>query len=460
MSKISIYTVDDTPIGSGGMGTVYRGQDDFGHEVAIKEMRAELVHDADLQKRFIQEVNILSNLNHPNIVGMFGSFNINNNLYLVMDFVQGITVEKYVSTYGPLEEEKAVKYMKQVLSGLQYVHEHGIVHRDIKPSNIMLKDDKAMLLDFGIAKDMNGPGLTVGQFVLGTDGYMSPEQAEGYNIDQRSDIYSLGCVLYFMLVGKHAIQTRGNDHETRMAVIDSTFPRAKDLRPDLSDFIQSILDRATNKNMLRRFQSCREFAMELDHSGGTYVEDSSIEGNMITIGREGCDITIYDPEHKVSRRHATIKRVVSSESDYYEYTDCSSNGSIMDGRLIRNDSVSIRYYSHGKLCPLPKIYLANEKHLLDWKEIEAKLDMTKPVVPSLKPEKSFSDSSDVKVVSQVNSDPSDKLGFGWGLLALLVPIVGWVLYYQWKNIQPHKAKSICLVAWIGFVINLILLFAK
>lgn len=474
MGKISIYTVDDKPIGTGGMGTVYRGWDDMGHQVAIKEMRAELIHDENLRQRFIQEVTILSNMDNPHIVGMLGSFNYNNNLYLVMDFVEGVTIEKYVSEHGPMPEELAVRLMEQILGVLQYVHEQGIVHRDIKPSNIMLKGDQAILLDFGIAKDMNGKGLTIGQFVLGTDGYMSPEQAEGLSIDHRSDIYALGCVFYYMLTGRHAIQTRNNDHETRMAVINSVFPRAKDFRPDLSDFIQSVLDKATDKNMTRRFQSCNEFKMTLEHQGGTFVDTSDTP--YITVGRENCDITIYDPQHKVSRHHANIEKGVASESDYYKFTDCSSNGSIVDGKLVKNDSVYIYYNFQGKNNPLPDVFLANREHPLNWSEVEAafhKKGLSShgggTVGGTLNGGQSggnsggkeiHPDNSGSNTGSSIgsNANPLDTLNFGWIILAFLVPIVGWVMYYQWKDYLPNKAKSICITAWVGFVFNLIMYF--
>jgi serine/threonine protein kinase len=265
MNKISIYNVQDTPIGRGGMGQVYLGTDPQGRRVAIKEMLAQYVSDPHL-RRWLDGIHILDQLEHPFIVKTHALFAERGNLYLVMEYVEGETVEQYVKRRGRFSESEAGHLVLDVLSALDYAHSKGFLHRDIKPSNIMIRPDGSpCLLDFDITRVItaNAAAITTTYITFGAVSYMSPEQATGLNIDHRSDIYSLGCLLYYMLVGDHAIQKQSSDYATRVAIIEKKFPRAKDFNPGLSDHIQRILDKATDRNMLRRFQSCREFAAEL-----------------------------------------------------------------------------------------------------------------------------------------------------------------------------------------------------
>ncbi|MDR0233172.1 MAG: serine/threonine protein kinase [Dysgonamonadaceae bacterium] len=237
--QISIYNVQDTPISGGGMGEVYRGWDERGNAVAIKKIRSELTADANLRTLFHKEVHTLKQLEHPSIVKMYASFEEHGNLYLIMEYVEGETIEQYVRRRGRIVESEAVQLFVEILSAASFVHRQGFVHRDIKPSNIIVKPDgRICLIDFGIVKDMkNSTGHTVTQ-IIGSDGYMSPEQAMPATINHLSDIYSLGCVLYYMLVGDHAIHKQSNDHATKMAIIKSVFPKAQQFNPNLSDHIQ------------------------------------------------------------------------------------------------------------------------------------------------------------------------------------------------------------------------------
>ncbi|GMO14783.1 MAG: hypothetical protein Pg6A_00660 [Termitinemataceae bacterium] len=354
--KISIYDVQEKPLGQGGMGKVYLGSDSNGNNVAIKEMLAEYVTDSDLRARFHQEVKISSQMEHPSIVKMYASFEENGNLYLVMEYVEGETIEQYVRQKGPFEEGEAVRLLCEILAALGYAHQKGFVHRDIKPGNIMIRSNGSVcLLDFGIAKDMNSKGLTIGQATIGTDGYMSPEQAGGYNIDQRSDIYSLGCVFFYMLTGHHAIEKKSNDHETRMAIIQNEFPQAADYNPNISVNTQNVLNKATHKNMMQRFQSCREFELELNNKRTMIMNDN----NSISIGRGDCDIVVSHP--KVSSHHADIRIETQAGYTRYLFRDRSTNGTVIDGRKIHNGETEI--------SPQTVILLAGSAEL-KWKTIE------------------------------------------------------------------------------------------
>ena len=386
--KISIYNVQDTPIGSGGMGEVYRGWDNKGNVVAIKKMRAELTADANLRTFFHREVNTLKQLEHQSIVKMYASFEECGNLYLVMEYVEGETIEQYVRRKGVFAESEAIRFFSETLPAIGYLHQRGFVHRDIKPSNIMIRrsNNGICLLDFGIVKDMNhSSGYTVNQ-IIGTDGYMSVEQAEGMSIDQRSDIYSLGCVLYYMLVGSHAIKKQSNDYEMRMTIIKEMFPRAKDSNPNLSDHIQQILNKATDKNMLRRFQSCREFEMEL--CGGATTVTNCCSNDTVSVGREDCDIVVSHP--KVSRHHLDIRQEQGGNpmdtSGWYSCSiicDRSANGTVINGEKIHNNTKKFHHWEK-----TPYILLAGEVEL-KWADVEAafakKQDAATPIAKDTSP---------------------------------------------------------------------------
>jgi serine/threonine protein kinase len=204
---------------------------------------------------------------------------------------------------------------------------------------------------------MNSSGLTVGQFTIGTDGYMSPEQAGGYNIDHRSDIYSLGCVLFYMLTGHHAIEKKANDIETRMAIIQNDFPQAIDYNCTVSAHIQKILNKATHKNMMQRFQSCREFELELSNRRTMVINNN----NSISIGRGNCDIII--PHPRVSQHHADIRVDVQSGHTRYFFRDRSSNGTVINGNTIHN--IEIEIYPEAR----PVILLAGTSEL-KWNIVE------------------------------------------------------------------------------------------
>ena len=442
--KISIYNVQDTPIGGGGMGEVYLGWDGNGNAVAIKKMRAELTVDTGLRSFFHREVNTLKQLEHQNIVKMYASFEERGNLYLVMEYVEGETIEQYVRRKGAIVESEAIRLLCEILSAIAYLHQKGFIHRDIKPSNIMIRSNgRVCVLDFGIVKDMkNSSGYTVNQ-IIGTDGYMSPEQAEAMSIDQRSDIYSLGCVLYYMSVGDHAIKKQSSDFDTRMTIIKKTFPRAKDYNPDLSDHIQRILDKATEKNMLCRFQSCREFEMEL-RGGVTVVTD--VDTYMtVSVGREECDIVVSHP--KVSRHHADIEVVINSDGHIYKFRDRSTNGTIVNNVKIQNQEKKIFMQDRRSVnVQPPSILLAGEVEL-KWEEVEAafakKLVVKKPpVAPPTQPVFKPQPKHDLSPVQEEGKNAT-----GWLIAIYFFAILGGLLglffgliVYRQKVDMPNGEK--------------------
>src|SRR6266567_2587251 len=203
-------------VGAGGMGEVYRARDpQLGRDVAIKVLPASLSRDADRLRRFEQEARATAALNHPNILAVYQFGTYEGAPYLVSELLEGCTLRNLL-VRGPVPVRKAVDYATQTAHGLAAAHEKGIVHRDLKPENLFLtKDGRIKILDFGLAKliqqppasDPGSPTMTEGTepgVVLGTVGYMSPEQVRGQASDNRTDLFALGAILYELLTGKRA----------------------------------------------------------------------------------------------------------------------------------------------------------------------------------------------------------------------------------------------------------------
>lgn len=424
MRRLANYLVEDEPLARGGMGQIFRGRDDRGNEVAIKEILPEFACDLAIISRIEKEVEFLVKIDHPSIVKLYSAFRDQNtqSYYIVMEMVDGVNLEQYVMRNGAISPDKATELMIKILDAMQCVHQAHIVHRDIKPSNIMLRNDgNVCLLDFGVAKDLDSRYThTIDGSVIGTNGYMSPEQAEGYSISYRSDIYSLGCVFYYMLTGHHAFNTLSSEFETADAIITKDFPKLSKYKKGLPEILQKVLDKATAKNMMQRYNSCQEFISAL--SNGTYVSTSgsSASSAMITVGREKCDIILLDRERKISRHHADIELKVFTGGRYYLFTDVSSNGTWVNGKLIRKESVSIPVGG-----PAPEILLAGvTEGRLNWNEVVARLklmqemsNVTDPLQPDngwstgevevVKEEEPEKKSTDAQVMSSDLQDSSD-----------------------------------------------------
>ncbi len=386
MRTIANFTIEDEPIARGGMGQIFRGHDNKGHVVAVKEILPEFASDWSIMSRIEKEVEFLVKVEHPSIVKLYSAFldNATQSYFIIMEMVEGMNIEQYVTKNGPIPEEQAVTYMLKILDALQYVHNAHIVHRDIKPSNIMIRPDNSVcLLDFGVAKDMDGGSNTIVGSIIGTSGYMSPEQAEGYSINTLSDIYSLGCVFYYMLTGHHAFNTFASEFETKDAIIHKESPRLSKYKKGASEVLQKVLDKATAKNMVQRYQNCYEFMAAL--SNGTHISHAGMASIpvMLSVGREKCDIIVSDKECKISRHHADIELKEFTNGKYYVFTDCSANGTIINGRRINKTSVSIPVNS-----AKPYILLAGVSDgLLDWDKVVSELESRAKAVQGMETQK-------------------------------------------------------------------------
>lgn len=189
-------------IGRGAMGVVYSGRDErTGRPVALKVMMADLEGDAETRERFSREANVAGKMVHRNVINVYEMGEEDGRLYMVMELLDGETLGDYMKRVGQLPLEHALDLMMQVCEGLAIAHAHAIVHRDIKPGNLfVLRDGGLKILDFGVARLANS-SMTASGFIVGTPDFMSPEQARGREIDQRSDVFSAGAVFYYMLSG-------------------------------------------------------------------------------------------------------------------------------------------------------------------------------------------------------------------------------------------------------------------
>ena len=374
MRQIGCYYIDDKPLARGGMGQIFLGKDAQGHEVVVKEILPEFANDWSVVSRIEKEVEFLVKVDHPSIVKLYSAFRDEQAqcYYIVMEYVKGLNVEQYVQRYGAMPAEKAIVLMTRMLDAIQCIHNACIIHRDIKPSNIMIRpDDTICLLDFGVAKDVsaNAQSNTIIGSVIGTTGYMSPEQANGFGIDYRSDIYSLGCVFYYMLTGHHALNQLPSDVDITETITRNDIPPLKKYVKGLPNFLQGVIDKATQSNMSLRYQTCYEFLGAL--SNGTMVTGSKQVHTKIsvTIGREMCDIIINDSQHKISRHHADVELVPVTGGMNFVFTDCSANGSLVNQKKVFHQQVFISYRD-----PAPAIYLAGiPEGALDWNLVKEEL---------------------------------------------------------------------------------------
>jgi len=248
--------------GSGGMGAVYlahhRG---LNKTVALKVLSPYITDDPSAAQRFIREARSMAQLEHPNVVQVYDIFKKENSYFLVMQFVEGKTLESCMKTISTLE---AVKIVRQIADALSAAHKIGIVHRDVKPSNIILsKDGRAKIIDFGLSKQMTDSALTQRGDILGTPYYISPEQAKGEMATQQSDIYSLGITFYQMLSGIYAF-----DGNSAMSIIlkriDSDPKPLGEIRPDIHPQICAIVDKMTKRDIKVRYQNMDEVIKDID----------------------------------------------------------------------------------------------------------------------------------------------------------------------------------------------------
>jgi serine/threonine protein kinase len=255
-------------LGEGGMGTVYRGVDMMiEREVAIKALRAELASQPQVVERFRSEAVTLAKLNHPNVATLYSFFRHGDDFFMVMEFVRGVSLDQVIQQRGAIPCAQALPLFCQVLDGIDHAHDFGIIHRDIKPANMMLTQKGTLkVLDFGIARILGTSRMTRAGHLIGTIEYMSPEQVRGQETDARSDIYSLGMLLYELLTGRVPFDSQ-NEFELMKAQTETMPTPPRQLNPDIPPVVEQAIMRAIAKEPNERFQTAGDFRAVLLSAG-------------------------------------------------------------------------------------------------------------------------------------------------------------------------------------------------
>src|SRR5579872_1017739 len=255
-------------LGAGGMGKVYKVKNVISDRVdALKVLLPNLADDPELADRFIREIKVLASLNHPNIAGLRTAFRLENQLLMVMEYVEGTSLDERCKA-GRIPMEDAISYIQQALAALGYAHKHGVIHRDIKPANMMLTPDGVVkLMDFGIAKSKTDKKLTQTGTTMGSLFYMSAEQVQGNELDGRSDLYSMGVSLYEMVTGSRPFQGK-SDFDIMIAQLQQAPLPPMQMMPDLPKALNDIIMISLEKEPAKRFQTAEAFASALGSIGG------------------------------------------------------------------------------------------------------------------------------------------------------------------------------------------------
>jgi eukaryotic-like serine/threonine-protein kinase len=255
----------EAKLGSGGMSTVYLASDEtLERRVAVKVMHREMSDQPDQLERFRREARAVAQLSHPNVVAVIDAGEDGGHPYIVFEYVEGETLKQRIDRLGRLPVDEATAYAIEIGRGLAAAHARRMVHRDVKPQNVLIDPEgRAKVTDFGIARTLESDGLTKTGRVLGTTDYVSPEQAMGHGVDLRSDIYSLGVLLYEMLTGDVPFQA-----ETVVGVamkhVNEEMPDVQALRPEVSNALAAVIERATAKDPAKRYASMAAFLSDLE----------------------------------------------------------------------------------------------------------------------------------------------------------------------------------------------------
>src|SRR5664279_1212753 len=264
--QLDHYRIDQL-IARSGMASIYRATDlRNGRQVAIKIPHPEMESDPLLYDRFRREEEIGKNMDHPGVMKVFIDEH-RSQVYMVMEWVDGRLLREILNEQKKMPPERAIKITARILDALQYIHEHGVVHRDMKPENVMVDEqDNIKLIDFGIASNHGSRRLTFAKLsqTMGTPDYISPEQVRGGRGDARSDIYSVGVMLYEMLTGKVPFSGPNPFIVMNDRLLNNPTP-PREIDPTITPQMQEIIYRAMEREPKNRYQRASEFARDLDH---------------------------------------------------------------------------------------------------------------------------------------------------------------------------------------------------
>src|SRR3954454_227673 len=291
-TEIAGYRIEER-IGRGGMGVVYRAQHmNLQRRAAIKIIAPEFADTKGFRSRFIREARIAAALQHPNIVTVYDAGQSGQTLYIAMQFIRGSDLAAILNEEGRLRPSRAIDVCRQVASALDAAHGMALIHRDVKPGNVLIEGRRAYLTDFGLTKRSGSTrtALTQAGELVGTIHYVAPEQIEGGQVDARTDVYSLACLLFHCLVGDVPF-SRDTDVAVIYAHLSEAPPKPSELRPELPVGLDAVIAKALDKSPDRRFQSCSDLMsaarVVLDAAGPLA---DSLSGRGVPIGGDAPDV--------------------------------------------------------------------------------------------------------------------------------------------------------------------------
>ncbi len=258
-SRFAGYEVESV-VGVGGIGILYRARQlRLDRPVALKVVEPEVARDPVARERLRREARAVASLDHPNVVPLYEAGEEDGTIYIVTRWIDGTELGALIQNGGPLDPVGAARATAQIAAALEMAHEKGLVHRDVKPSNVILTDEgHVYLTDFGLAKRAEtAPGLTRADLMLGTVDYVAPEQIEGSEPDARSDVYSLGCVLFEMLMGAAPFANQKGGMAKMWAQVNADPPSVRDRRPDVPEALEDVMRRAMAKDPNARPSAAR-----------------------------------------------------------------------------------------------------------------------------------------------------------------------------------------------------------
>src|SRR5699024_8051019 len=281
-------------IGGGGMANVYLAKDlILNREVAIKVLRMEYANDPEFIERFDREAKAATSVSHPHIVNIYdvGEETEDHILYIVMEYVDGMTLKEYIQQNSPIDVKETIKIMEQLTSAISHAHASGLIHRDVKPQNILIDNTgNIKITDFGIAMALSATSLTQTNSILGSVQYISPEQARGGKATKKSDIYSLGIVMFELLTGQLPFSGQ-SPVAIALKHLQEDTPSIRDLDQDIPQSIENIVLKSTTKDPTYRYQTADEMQEALEHA----LDDNHVDATKLMPRVEAGDETKVIP---------------------------------------------------------------------------------------------------------------------------------------------------------------------
>ncbi|MBL0122567.1 MAG: serine/threonine protein kinase [Betaproteobacteria bacterium] len=403
LSHIGRYRVLEE-LGRGAMGVVHKADDPtLGRQVAVKAvlLSSDAAESAEYQARFYQEAKAAGGLNHPGIITIYDTGREGNWAYIAMELLEGVELRDLMAA-GRMPLPLVLSLAAQVASALEFAHEQGVVHRDIKPGNIMvLRGDHAKIMDFGIARMRVSEVKTQVGLVLGSPKYMSPEQVAGRRVDHRSDVFSLGVVLFEMVAGMPPFS--GNDIGDLMyTIVNTSPPRASQLNPAVPEFLDLIIAKALQKDVNARYQSAGELAADLVACQEA-LDDAPAPPREIGETTIPLDVAATVPRHAGVAKSATHRSRLPTER--FRVADANENAP-------GNDATTVPWHADPAFNPPATLLLLSRR-----------FDSAKALVRLAQP--SVEDVTNLTTSSASNSRLAPRFRYtrSWGVVIMIITAI-------------------------------------